>query len=438
MRILTIGLAGLLISAGALRATTLSEFFPEVEPLCQKALDGGPMGNIFELRTQEANANARASRSVLWPSLVGDSQYNYIVEDRKDFTDLVTRSNYRTALNASYPVYHWGAVQAAAKRGRETQKQARLLNKAEQQGLRTQIETLYVGIMLKQKRIAVAQSELEGSRRQQMSLGNLSEAEAENKRLEQQQKALEVERLEGEKEVLLRKLARLTGRGNLSEAPGAATKELASLPSNLPLNFDFKGFPEKLEIPAEWNTQPLQATLASLDNESHAAEERLWGVQTKAETLPQVDVVGGFYQDQVDGVNVSKPVDRNNYYVGVRLRWELFNGWRSQSNAAAARSRQRRYRALAAQNLAEAQETLMDDKRTLKMTASSYEIALARHRMTQKRLEAQKVLQGQGQSSQEAFEAAQRENLGSEITALESLTNFLMLYEKIQQNFEVR
>lgn len=413
------------LTAQEVSAVSFAEVFPESEELCRQALEEGPVARAMELRAKEALALACAQKSGMWPMVSGEVGYDYIFEDREDFDNLLTRNVYRAAVSGSYPVYHWGGVSAAAKRGRETKRQSEILNSIERDNLRERVQRLYVQLMLKEKKRMIAWEENEGYGRQTVAAlaENLSAAEVESRRLQHAQLELQLEQLTDEAAALKRKLARL--------APGEV------IGAQEELKFGFRGFPEKLEVPGGWAGKTLTATPTSLISESRAVDERLEGVRLRAESMPNLDIVGGFYQDQVDSVNVSRPVNRNNYFVGVRLRWDIFNGWRSQSNASVAKIRQRRHTLQAKQELLEAQESLTEKLQQLRMLSGSYAIALSRRNMALKGFEAQEALRREGQSSIEAFEGAKRAFDQSEIVALEALTDFLILYEKIERGFAV-
>jgi outer membrane protein TolC len=269
----------------------------------------------------------------------------------------------------------------------------------------------------------VAQQEYDAFDRQLQAAITAATASAqslEDQKLQKAQKKLDLDRLTQDAASEKKRLAKLIGADE-----------------GLMLNFKFPGFPASLNIPEDWGKQSLPTTPTSLQYESQAREQKDFMIESRAETRPTLDFVTGFYQNQVESVDVAHQVEQTNYFVGLRLRWEIFNGFRSEASAAAARARQRRLNALAHQELSAARDSFVDDMNALKNSAADYALALERRKIASDQYDAQAALQKQGQASTDAFDAAKRAFDASEIAALEKLTDYLKLYEKIQRTLEL-
>jgi outer membrane protein TolC len=352
---------------------------------------------------------------------VAGLDFNETVQQQQGYNNTVFDQQFTPSLTLNYPLYHSGAYMATARRGKEGIKQAQLQNLMDRRDLQAQIEALYFDLMLKEKRFVIAQEDYDAFERNLKATvtSTTSELSMEDQRLQKEQKKLDLDRMHND---------------ILSTEKGL--KKAAGIHREMDLKFTFTGFPSSLQIPAQWLPESLLATPISRTYESQAREQSDIAVESKAENKPLLDLVSGFYQNQVEEIN-SHAVNQQNYFVGLQLRWTLFNGWRGQALTAAAYSRERKLQALSQQELQNSRDALNEDLLALKNQAIAYDIALSRKKIAATQYEAQTALQKQGQTSQEAFEAAKRNYDSMEIDALQSLADFLKLYAKIQRNMEM-
>ncbi len=392
-----------------------TEIFPEIEKLYQLADEDSTAAQLRSLNEREASYLSKIDHAPLWPKLEASSNFSYRVEDRADFDYLVEHTDYNSTATLSYPLYHWGALRAQAKQGRETLRQASIKNEMDLLDQHAKIRALYWQLLIAQKRLSITREEMQALLNQTPG-EEISPIAEESRTLDRTERQLTLQELEGKVDALAGELQKLLG-------------------SRPELSFSFAGFPEALSIPETWDAESLRSTLETKKYESRAAEKKAEITRSKALGLPRIDLVGAFYQDLVDGVNVSSSVQRNNYLIGIRGRWELFNGWKTSSEVALSRIRHRRESEYAKETIRQAREKLELDLRELKILEARYQIARARLKLNEAQLSSQTELSKQGQVSNEAIQAMQRNRAAVEIAALESLTRFLDLYEKIQNIF---
>lgn len=399
----------------------LTELFPEAKALCLNAEEKSVDAKVSQLRLKDARMRAQADRSWLFPTLSMDTLYTRDIEDRPDFPTLVYHNYYTATTVLAYPLYHWGGPSAIARRGRENLKQAKIQAFSDRQSQTDQILDIYFSLMIKTRRLAVGREELALLEKQAASVGDnvqVSAKQQEERRLQLAQRQLDLQQLANDVDSTRRRLDLLTGGSS-------------------ELTFTFAGFPEHLEIPARWTVENAVKPPAVYDYESRARAQKAEEVIARSDMRPHIDLVGGFYQDRVDGINVSRPIERNNYYMAFRVHWDIFDGLRASSNVAVARARARVNRELARQAQLRASGELEDNLRSLKILTQQYDIALSRQKIALQECASQEELNKQGQNSQEGLENARHARAAAEISALESLANFLKLYEKTRKCFDV-
>ncbi len=398
-----------------------THFFPEIKELYKSAEENSLTARLISLRYKEASASATIDSSWRWPSLVAGVDCDETLKQQQGYNSTVYDQQTTPSVTLTYPIYHSGAYMAASRRGKEAVLQAKMQNLSDRRAQFSQIEELYFDLMLKEKRFVIAQEDYEAFERglKATVTSTASALSLEDQRLQKAQKKLDLDRMQGDI---------LATEKNLKKASGWQ--------GNLKLDFTFTGFPDSLITPAEWLPESLLGTPATRSYESQAREQGDYAVESRAENLPTLDFTSGFYQNQIDLVNAHS-VNQQNYFVGLQLRWTLFNGFRAQASTAAAHARQRRLQELAHQELGNSRDALSEDLRALKEQATAYDIAISRRKIAATQYEAQEALKKQGQTSQETYEAAKRNYDSMEIDALQSLTDFLKLYAKIQRNMEM-
>ena len=89
------------------------------------------------------------------------------------------------------------------------------------------------------------------------------------------------------------------------------------------------GFDIEIELPE----------LAYLKNEIETERNKI--KIAEADLKPKLNLIGAFYQDQVDMANSKQTLERNNLLVGIEAQWAIWDSSRSKGMKEAARSRKR-------------------------------------------------------------------------------------------------
>ena len=62
-----------------------------------------------------------------------------------------------------------------------------------------------------------------------------------------------------------------------------------------------------------------------------------------AANKPKFNLIGGFFQDQIDLADNTKPVRRNNLLIGIEANWELWDASRAKGEKSLAITRKRKW-----------------------------------------------------------------------------------------------
>ena len=242
---------------------------------------------------------------------------------------------YRTvaSLYIKKPFFHWGALNAKSRI-------AELSEKRTQQNIRHSDSDLFMHVKSEYLNLVLLSFELNLSKKilklreynekhlyQRNELGlvtKLNVSEATIKKLEQSIKISELERI-------------IRNRNSNFIFDTGYNK-----PLDLNLSENFKSFYLKNEFGKKI---PLLINTLS----SNVIEQLKIQVETEVQNFivastankPKLDLVGGFFQDQIDTLNNPNSVRRNNFLIGFEVNWNLWDSSRSkgQKNLALAKRR---------------------------------------------------------------------------------------------------
>ena len=313
------------------------ELFPELQQLMQSAALEAPEIQLRELLVEEREGDLVVAKSNRRPSARLNARVLGSYEIREDI-DNTFRGNLNANLVVTQPLYHWGALARAqsiaeSRIDLEAGEAARV---GAQQFM--QLRRAYLQWLLMRERqdilgqsITVSESFV-AARRRLVDVGQASEQEV----LEMEARLLENREslawVESRIRDLENQLARLVG-------PALRLDELDSRPLTIiePMS------------PAEWEDfyrsvtgrpSDLASPYGNFYSTLGAIEEETLLILDK-NNWPKFDLVAGSFSDRLEAVNQDNSVFRVQFYAGLQVNWNIFDGWRTEGQKISALARKR-------------------------------------------------------------------------------------------------
>lgn len=322
------------------------DFFLELRGMLLQALDRAPDMEAENLSLEEARGNLRAALSQGLPRVRLDTRFLYQYEERLDAenddydqSDVVATAN----LQVTQPIYHWGAISASRRIGELDFDRALEDRLGVGSRVAFEVRNRYLDYLLANYRLILAQ-----------------ENNAVADRLVRQQEELAAAGRVAEQTVLETRLA----AQRITESLVFARKDVAALEVFLSRATGVTptpptALPEPIEL-AQLSESALGRAAAgipadnpSLSNMRLALEQEQERFRMiRAETRPKINLVAGIFQDQVDDIRTNfsiATVPRINFYAGVQVSWNIFDGWQTEGLKMASLARQRMGQARLAQ-----------------------------------------------------------------------------------------
>ena len=315
------------------------ELFPELAGLIEMAVQDGVELQLNELRLEEREGDLEATRGQGRPQVHARARLAGAYETRDDIDDRY-RGNVNANLTVTQPVFHWGAQERRVEVAEDRMALESLESSHRGERHIMEIRIAYLRWLLMQQRREVLQQSISLSesfvkaRRQLVEAGQSSEQdllEMEARLLENHEHLSYIEKgvrnLEGV-------LERLVGPG--FRAGALAGKSLAVIEP-----MDQAGY-EKL-------ADRVRSGLSGLENPEIERFAVLEDIEAgnlailDKENHPKVDFVAGILSDHLDGINEEDFVLRIQYYAGLQVNWNIFNGWQTKGWKRSALARKRAF-----------------------------------------------------------------------------------------------
>ena len=323
----------LCINGPSLLADSIDFHFPDLSKIIEQLPEKSPRLIEQQLITEEEQAKSEAvsSRKGL---KVGVSVNGYSIHEDRPKQDFEHRYKAFAGLTFRKPLYHWGILEADERISqlfvKNTIKQFDILKRSMVADTRSRFLNL-VKLAFKSR---LAKDRVEVA-------GKLSESALEKRKLGlidgiavqgAQRQKLDAEM--GYSEVLidlnysLADFREFTGyRGSVDFSPSDA----------------FLQFCLTNEFDAE---EPILITaLSSLEDEELSNLIKVEEMKIHSANharFPKFDLMGSYYQDQVDLANTAATLDRNNLIVGLEANWEIWDSSKSRKDRESADARKRR------------------------------------------------------------------------------------------------
>jgi len=317
----------------SLLADSIDFHFPDLPKIIEQLPGNSPRLVEQQLITEEEEAKAEgvSSRKGL---KVGVSVNGYSIHEDRPKQDFEHRYKAFAGLTIRKPLYHWGILEADEKISqlfvKNTVKQFDILKRS----MVTETRSRFLNLVklafksrLARDRVKIA-SQLRDSALEKSKLGlidGIAVQGAERQKLDAEM---------GYSEVLIDLNYSLA---DFREFTGYRDS-VDFTPSNGFLQFCLTnkfGAQEPILISA----------LSSLEDEElsnliKVEEMRIYSANHAR--FPKFDLMGSYYQDQVDLTNTAGTLDRNNFIVGLEAKWEIWDSFKSRKDRESASARKRR------------------------------------------------------------------------------------------------
>jgi len=306
--------------------------FPELRPALQHAMDASTTLTSLELRETVAHAEADQAAAVTKPrvQLFARTAGAYIT---RDDIDAEWRGSLNANLTVSQPVFHWGALEKTVELGALRADIAEARASTDRKRHLAYARDLYLRWRRAYEREQVLTQSLALSKQFLAAQQALRDA---GQRSDNDVLNLELRVLEQEERLTLNTLE-LSGAAQLfTRATGHAPPEpageasLAALPGSEALATWAEGLRQQITETESVKATRLQQTVLAKEREIIAVQQR-----------PKIDLVAGVFGDQLDAVDSTDSVLRVQYFAGLQVNWNLFDGGRTEAQLISARARER-------------------------------------------------------------------------------------------------
>lgn len=306
---------------------------PELHVLVNEALAASPQLLLSRLETEMAAASAREAASGLYPRAVLYTQFNYQQETRRDVPGTLASTKHYYDVAVEQALFHWNAQANRARLGAVRRAIAETdLAEANRQ-LAFEIYDRYLQLIWRRADVERRRAEdrLEERLWQEATgrkeRGETAEETHVQAEIDRERQRLALDEAEAELQAGLQALARILGRERFS---------LEELATEVP---PVGNRTAEAKDAVASGSPPLKPPPAL---QRHAQEIRVAELDyaiARTGMRPKVDLVAGLKQDEQSyTTNIAQKYGVDTRYIGVRVRWNIFDGFETRAKVARTRA----------------------------------------------------------------------------------------------------
>jgi outer membrane protein TolC len=323
--------------SAANQPTEIDQRSPELEAILNSAQRKAPDLIKQEFIKTETDARLKQAKAAYYPSLQLTTNLGYRKDYRED--DAENTDNFGLTYSAALrrPLYHWGAIEAKIEQARITNDSDALNYLKNLQQIERRIRADYLTLILnnialrnEQAKQAILEARSE-TNRINFEAGKLSELAYQQSRIALDMSLLQIERIAQSQQRIAERFQYYAGW----EAPTTQSTEIP--------DFDLAAMADWLQQQHEqiasssWIYQTHSAEIHS--NEIAHQQEAI--TQIKAQQRPLIDASLTASQNQSNTSNRNN-VDTFSVFGGIRVSWNIFDGFRTRNQIIEAQSKLRR------------------------------------------------------------------------------------------------
>ena len=409
--------------------TKIEEYFPELSKILSDLEDNSPILLENNQLVQEQIGNEIVADSVKGLKLSINLSAQSIHEDRPDQSFYHRYRNYGS-IYARKPLFHWGALQAESEIADKRTEIAKLNYQQVSHDLNTQVKHSYLDLLILQEKKEVRKESL------------LINQESLSRQIRQEKlglsSSLDVSESNAsylENEMLLADLNQsLINSINQFKSITGWEGEIKFFDQNSSFEdlISSKGF--KKEIP-QIIAGITSTTMDRLEKEIEIEKKQI--KIAESELRPKLNMVGGFYQDQVALANSDANLLRNNFVIGVEANWAIWDSSKSRGQKSASLAKKRRLEYALEREIknfriyvGNLRQNLLSLGNRIQMSKKLLEVAESRYTTSKIEFNANRISANRHLESKIALDKAK-------INQLESVCQYLKthdLYQKAMRN----
>ncbi|MEZ5276203.1 MAG: TolC family protein [Opitutaceae bacterium] len=302
------------------------DLFPQLRPILLSAAQQAPSILSRNVEVAIAEANSVIANADRYPSAAGLLRYDYRKESRLDRPDIDYSNKLFYFFQASYPLYHWGAIQAAGEIGKIGIELAEGQMESAYRQLVQSVRSQYLGLVIQKMDLKNAEADLEKRRneladlKEQLEAGAIAANRVGSAGFSLQEAELRYDRQASEFAYSLRQFGRLVGDLSFSqehvadEFPGVGhnPEQLGELLGA----FVHGGFKDDPRVMA-----------TELEIEREEMNYRIHNVRNR----PKFNLITGISQDEISyDANIANKYQTTALFAGVSLNWNIFDGYETR------------------------------------------------------------------------------------------------------------
>ena len=312
----------------------IEEHFPELSNILSNLEENSPVLLENNQLVQEQIGNEIVADSVKGLKLSINFSFQSIHEDRPDQSFYQLYRSY-SSIYARKPLFHWGALQAESEIAHKHTEIAKINYQQATSDLNTQVKHTYLDLLVLQKKQEVRRESLiinqeslsRQVRQERLGLSSTLDVSESNASFL-------------ENELLLADLNQsLINSINQFKSITGWEEEITFIGQNS----SFKDLITSQTLMHETPQIIAGVTSQSIDRlEKEIEIEKKQIKIADSELKPKLNMVGGFYQDQVALANSDANLLRNNFVIGVEANWAIWDSSKSRGQKSASLAKKRR------------------------------------------------------------------------------------------------
>jgi len=329
------------------------DLFPQLAPILHQAARQAPSVLARNVDLAVAEANEVIAYSDRYPSFGGTLRYDYRREDQRDRDEIQNKNVLLYLFQARYPLYHWGAIEAASEIGKIGVGIAEGQLDTAYRNLMKSIRSQYLALVLRKMELKRSALELERQaaalefETERLKAGEVASNRVGSASLNLNEAELRHERGASDFYYLFRQFRRLVGNPELSdEVVADQFPEIGHNPEHLSTLLS-KFVNGGLEQDPRMKAAALQIE----------REKQVYHIQ-HVRNRPKIDLTAGITQDAISySANTGNQSGAMSLFAGISVRWSIFDGFETRGLKRASLLRLNRLR----RNLRELDDQLLDE-----------------------------------------------------------------------------
>jgi len=312
---------------------------PALRQIMDEASKNSPRLQILEKRREIHREDRKVSDAAVLPRANFYGETGFIEEKVND--DWYSRGDTFARLSVTQPLFHWGALVAEKERGRISEATSLSNIRNEAKVWQAQLEKAWVDAVTRKLNLSINQWERDQARERRdaqralVDAGNAPEATMGEIDLQYQEREVLVQKAETEWQASVARLKHLAGL-----SPSASLDIPEELPTSTPFMESIRRVSSQL-LNSEDDLYTQQFWEGTISSEEQNLKIQRSSLRPKVDLLLSVslDNDATYFQDSLSDNQ------RFGFFGGIRVNWNIFDGFSSQARVQASLQRIRQFQA---------------------------------------------------------------------------------------------